>query len=186
MDCWWSICCAFFSPVSHLLFTIFIFLILCLYISDWTLPLFSLLYRLCLPCPFMWLSPCPSFISFLCLMFFYSVLWLFPFCLFLESCLFILFIMRLVSWCSWLSHHFHVVRVPGSNPGGTILTTLLLPWNASLLYVPCLYTFLLLYRFMSWVFCLECLYMSSHSVGSYQVGYTRSHPNTEVKMLRAC
>ena len=24
-----------------------------------------------------------------------------------------------VSWCSWLSHHFHVVRVPGSNPGGT-------------------------------------------------------------------
>ena len=35
-----------------------------------------------------------------------------------------------VSWCSWLSHHFHVVRVPGSNPGGTILTTLLLPWNA--------------------------------------------------------
>ena len=24
------------------------------------------------------------------------------------------------------------------------------------------------------------------SVGSYQVGYTRSHPNTEVKMLRAC
>ena len=23
-------------------------------------------------------------------------------------------------------------------------------------------------------------------VGSYQVGYTRSHPNTEVKMLRAC
>ena len=92
----------------------------------------------------------------------------------------------MVSWCSWLSHHFHVVRVPGSNPGGTILTTLLLPWNASLLYVPCLYTFLLLYPFMSWVFCLECLYMSSHSVGSYQVGYTRSHPNTEVKMLRAC
>ena len=91
-----------------------------------------------------------------------------------------------VSWCSWLSHPFHVVRVPGSNPGGTILTTLLLPWNASLLYVPCLYTFLLLYPFMSWVFCLECLYMSSHSVGSYQVGYTRSHPNTEVKMLRAC
>ena len=25
-----------------------------------------------------------------------------------------------VSWCSWLSHHFYVVRVPGSNPGGTI------------------------------------------------------------------
>ena len=48
------------------------------------------------------------------------MLWLFPFCLFLESCLFILYIMRLVSWCSWLSHHFYVVRVPGSNPGGTI------------------------------------------------------------------
>ena len=28
--------------------------------------------------------------------------------------------MRLVSWCSRLSHHFYVVRVPGSNPGGTI------------------------------------------------------------------
>ena len=27
---------------------------------------------------------------------------------------------RKVSWCSWLSHHFDVVRVPGSNPGGTI------------------------------------------------------------------
>ena len=25
-----------------------------------------------------------------------------------------------VSWCSWLSQHFHVVWVPGSNPGGTI------------------------------------------------------------------
>ena len=24
-----------------------------------------------------------------------------------------------VSWCSWLSHHFDVVRVPGSNPGET-------------------------------------------------------------------
>ena len=28
-----------------------------------------------------------------------------------------------VSWCSWLSHHFHVVRVPGSNPGGTIFAS---------------------------------------------------------------
>ena len=27
-----------------------------------------------------------------------------------------------VSWCSWLSHHLDVVRVPGSNPGGTIFT----------------------------------------------------------------
>ena len=30
-----------------------------------------------------------------------------------------------VSWCSWLSHHLDVVRVPGSNPGGTIFTWLL-------------------------------------------------------------
>ena len=29
-------------------------------------------------------------------------------------------IYKMVSWCSWLSHHFDVVRVPGSNPGGTI------------------------------------------------------------------
>ena len=31
-----------------------------------------------------------------------------------------------VSWCSWLSHHFYVVRVPGSNPGGTIFTCYIL------------------------------------------------------------
>ena len=38
-----------------------------------------------------------------------------------------------VSWCSWLSHHFHVVRVPGSNPGGT---TFLFPFlfSTSLLF----------------------------------------------------
>ena len=30
-------------------------------------------------------------------------------------------IFRKVSWCSWLSHHLDVVRVPGSNPGETIL-----------------------------------------------------------------
>ena len=29
-------------------------------------------------------------------------------------------------------------------------------------------------------------FLTLSSVGSYQVGYTRSHPNTEVKMLRAC
>ena len=34
--------------------------------------------------------------------------------------LLLLLLYREVSWCSWLSHHFHVVRVPGSNPGGTI------------------------------------------------------------------
>ena len=30
------------------------------------------------------------------------------------------------------------------------------------------------------------LFLLLSLVGSYQVGYTRSHPNTEVKMLRAC
>ena len=120
MDCWWSICCAFFSSASFLPFTIFFFFILCFYISDWTLPLFLFSFVFAIPCLFMWLSPWPSFFSFSCLIFFYCMLWLFPFCLFLESCLFILYIMRLVSWCSWLSHHFYVVRVPGSNPGGTI------------------------------------------------------------------
>ena len=30
------------------------------------------------------------------------------------------------------------------------------------------------------------LFLFLSLVGSYQVGYTRSHPNTEVKMLRAC
>ena len=32
----------------------------------------------------------------------------------------------------------------------------------------------------------DYLFMTVSLVGSYQVGYTRSHPNTEVKMLRAC
>ena len=36
------------------------------------------------------------------------------------------------------------------------------------------------------VFFLKYLFLFLLSVGSYQVGYTRSHPNTEVKMLRAC
>ena len=34
-----------------------------------------------------------------------------------------------VSWCSWLSHHFYVVRVPGSSPGET--TFFLLPFQGS-------------------------------------------------------
>ena len=34
------------------------------------------------------------------------------------SALFLLY--REVSWCSWSSHHFYVVRVPGSNPAGSI------------------------------------------------------------------
>ena len=71
-----------------------------------------------------------------------------------------------VSWCSWLSHHFYVVRVPGSNPGGTIF----------MLYI--LLPILPVYH--------DYPFLSLSSVGSYQVGYTRSHPNTEVKMLRAC
>ena len=36
-----------------------------------------------------------------------------------------LYAFRKVSWCSWLSHHLDVVRGPGSNPGGTILFSLL-------------------------------------------------------------
>ena len=36
-----------------------------------------------------------------------------------------------VSWCSWLSHHLDVVRVPGSNPGGTIFTWLINTWLLS-------------------------------------------------------
>ena len=44
----------------------------------------------------------------------------FPFCL---SYSFVLLLL-LVSWCSWLSHHFYVVRVPGSSPGGTIIPAL--------------------------------------------------------------
>ena len=33
---------------------------------------------------------------------------------------------------------------------------------------------------------IDYLFLPLSLVGSYQVGYTRSHPNTEVKMLRAC
>ena len=47
-------------------------------------------------------------------------------------------------------------------------------WNHFLLL------FLILYFYLDYYFCSFLL------VGSYQVGYTRSHPNTEVKMLRAC
>ena len=84
-----------------------------------------------------------------------------------------LLLYREVSWCSWLSHHFYVVRVPGSNPGGTIfmpdilfILSLLLPHPTHLRH--------------------DYPILSLSLVGSYQVGYTRSHPNTEVKMLRAC
>ena len=34
--------------------------------------------------------------------------------------------------------------------------------------------------------CHDYPFLTLSSVGSYQVGYTRSHPNTEVKMLRVC
>ena len=46
------------------------------------------------------------------------------------------------------------------------------------------YAFILL--FLLFFFILDYLFPFFISVGSYQVGYTRSHPNTEVKMLRAC
>ena len=61
------------------------------------------------------------------------------------------------------------MRVPGSNPGGTIFTCYIS------LYHHCHPT-----AHHTYLFCALSL------VGSYQVGYTRSHPNTEVKMLRAC
>ena len=66
------------------------------------IPLFPPLYSLSLSSPVLFPPPSPSLIPpvpFMCL---------FP-VLFPE-----------VSWCSRLSHHFYVVRVPGSNPGGTI------------------------------------------------------------------
>ena len=42
------------------------------------------------------------------------------------------FSFKKVSWCSWLSHHLDVVRVPGSNPGGTILFPpfILIPYSS--------------------------------------------------------
>ena len=43
------------------------------------------------------------------------------------------FLLWEVSWCSWLSHHFHVVRVPGSNPGGTIFVLFI--WLPFYLYI---------------------------------------------------
>ena len=77
-----------------------------------------------------------------------------------------------VSWCSWLSHHFYVVRVPGSNPGGTI-------FNAILIITIQIHTWPETYG-------VDYPFLPLSLVGSYQVGYTRSHLNTEVKMLRAC
>ena len=47
---------------------------------------------------------------------------------FVRSLLHFLYLyFRKVSWCSWLSHHLDVVRVPGSNPGETILFCFFLP-----------------------------------------------------------
>ena len=47
-----------------------------------------------------------------------------------------------------------------------------------------------IYSIYFYLFILYFLYKQDRLifplVGSYQVGYTRSHPNTEVKMLRAC
>ena len=56
-----------------------------------------------------------------------------------------------VSWCSRLSHHFYVVRVPGSNPGGTIFMLysclfFCLPPNSFLSYIsPTFFILSLLY-----------------------------------------
>ena len=100
-------------------------------------------------------SPCP--VSFLSLFFDPLIL-------------LICFYDREVSWCSWLSHHFHVVRVPGSNPGGTIFilhnqshTILFIPFNYIIIvhlpiyfiyiqYNPCNYNFFPFYRLIILIF----------------------------------
>ena len=46
-----------------------------------------------------------------------------------------------VSWCSWLSHHFHVVRVPGSNPGGTIFDSFYHAHECRPFYLPTIPSF---------------------------------------------
>ena len=61
-----------------------------------------------------------------------------------------------------------------------------------LLFILFIFSFLFFFIFSIYfyLFVLYFLYkqdrLFSSLVGSYQVGYTRSHPNTEVKMLRAC
>ena len=96
---------------------------------------YSSLYPFCL-IPYIFLFLLPLFTLFLI----YSSFYFFPlslifFSLFpyfslsslfspFYSCLSLplfFFYFKKVSWCSWLSHHLDVVRVPGSNPGGTIL-----------------------------------------------------------------
>ena len=97
------------------------------------IPLFPPLYSLSLSSPVLFPPPSPSLIPpvpFMCL---------FP-VLFPE-----------VSWCSRLSHHFYVVRVPGSNPGGTIFMLysclfFCLPPNSFLSYIsPTFFILSLLY-----------------------------------------
>ena len=59
---------------------------------------------------------------------------------------------RKVSWCSWLSHHLDVVRVPGSNPGETILfflTRLASLLDSFTLWVPYYLTYYLTYSFLT-------------------------------------
>ena len=51
-----------------------------------------------------------------------------------------------VSWCSWLSHHFHVVRVPGSNPGGTIFDSFYHAHECRPFYLPTISSFYHTYR----------------------------------------
>ena len=75
------------------------------------------------------------------------------FLLLLDAIPFLPFFIRKVSWCSWLSHHLDVVRVPGSNPGGTILLCF---FFFSLFSFFFFFSFLLLY-FFSFIFILPCL-----------------------------
>ena len=95
---------------------------------------YSSLYPFCL-IPYIFLFLLPLFTLFLIYSSFYFFplsLIFFPYSLFFPSSLFsplysclslplFFFVFKKVSWCSWLSHHLDVVRVPGSNPGGTIL-----------------------------------------------------------------
>ena len=43
-----------------------------------------------------------------------------PFLFFFDYASLLFLYINKVSWCSWLSHHLDVVRVPGSNPGETM------------------------------------------------------------------
>ena len=92
------------------------------YIPVPTSLLFTLFF-LTLDCPFL----------FFALLFYFFFLFPFDYLYFLYI-FYLFFLYWTVSWCSWLSHHFYVVRVPGSNPGGTIFTFFLLLFLSRLLF----------------------------------------------------